>query len=81
MIDADLLSILACPEDKSPVHLASPEVVTQVNEGIRQGKVKNRAGQVVSEEISEGLIRADGKYLYPVREDIPVMLIDEAIVL
>jgi uncharacterized protein YbaR (Trm112 family) len=26
-------------------------------------------------------VRADGKYLYPVREDIPVMLIDEAIAL
>jgi uncharacterized protein YbaR (Trm112 family) len=26
-----------------------------------------------------GLVRADNKILYPIREDIPVMLIDEGI--
>jgi uncharacterized protein YbaR (Trm112 family) len=26
-----------------------------------------------------GLIREDGKYLYPIRKDIPIMLIDEAL--
>ena len=29
--------------------------------------------------LEEGLIREDDKILYPVREDIPIMLIDEAI--
>jgi len=33
----------------------------------------------VTSEVKEGLIRADGKYLYVVDDDIPVMLIDEAI--
>ena len=33
----------------------------------------------VSEPLDEGLIREDDKVLYPVREDIPIMLIDEAI--
>jgi uncharacterized protein YbaR (Trm112 family) len=33
----------------------------------------------VTEEVKEGLVRADGKVLYPVRDDIPIMLVDEAI--
>jgi uncharacterized protein YbaR (Trm112 family) len=33
----------------------------------------------VTAEIAEGLVRADGKYLYIVDNDVPVMLIDEAI--
>jgi uncharacterized protein YbaR (Trm112 family) len=33
----------------------------------------------VTEQIEGGLLRADGKVLYPVRSHIPVMLIDEAI--
>ena len=31
--------------------------------------------------LSEGLVREDGKILYPVDDGIPVMLIDEAIAL
>ena len=43
------------------------------------GDAKTRGGAAVSEEVTEGLVREDGKYLYPVRDDIPIMLIDEAI--
>jgi uncharacterized protein YbaR (Trm112 family) len=31
------------------------------------------------EKLEGGLVRADGKVLYPMRGEIPVMLIDEAI--
>ncbi len=33
----------------------------------------------MADPIDEGLVREDAKILYPVREDIPIMLIDEAI--
>jgi len=33
----------------------------------------------VLERIDAGLVRADGKFLYPIRHDIPIMLVDEAI--
>ncbi len=33
----------------------------------------------MKDRIEEGLVREDGKVLYPVRDDIPVMLLDEAI--
>ena len=32
-----------------------------------------------AEKLDAGLLRADGKFLYPVRHNIPVMLVDEAI--
>jgi uncharacterized protein YbaR (Trm112 family) len=79
MVDPELLEILACPEDKTPVRLADAAVIEAVNERIRQGGVQNRGGEIVSEELTEGLVREDGKFLYPVRDDIPIMLIDEAI--
>jgi uncharacterized protein YbaR (Trm112 family) len=79
MVDAELLEILVCPEDKTPVTLASAETVALLNAKIAAGGVKTRGGAAVTEPVAEGLVRADGKYLYPVRDDIPVMLIDEAI--
>ena len=79
MIDQELLDILACPETKEEVRLASDPEVASLNEKIRAGNLVNRGGEKVTELIDGGLVRADGKYLYPIREEIPIMLIDEAI--
>ena len=51
----------------------------RLNDAIRRGGVTNRGGQAVSTPIDEGLVREDGSVLYPVRDDIPIMLIDESI--
>ncbi len=81
MIDQQLLDILACPEDKTPVTLADAELVERVNRAIAAGKVHNRGGSPVTEPIEGGLVRQDGRWLYPIREDIPIMLVEEAIAL
>ena len=79
MVDASLVAILACPETHQPVHLADEATVAKINAAIAAGTAKNRDGEAVREKIEAGLIREDGAYLYPVREEIPVMLIGEAI--
>jgi uncharacterized protein YbaR (Trm112 family) len=79
MVDQELLSILVCPENKTPVKLADQAMIDQVNGAIAGGTLKNRAGEGVDTAIDGGLLREDGAYLYVIREDIPVMLIDEAI--
>ncbi len=79
MIAPDLLKILCCPETHQEVRLAEPAVIEAINARIAAGTLKNRAGQPVHERMDAGLIRADSKFLYPVRSDLPVMLVDEAI--
>ena len=79
MVDQSLLDILVCPETKQPLSVADAAVLDRLNAAIRKGGVTNRGGQAVSTPIDEGLVRKDGSVLYPVRDDIPIMLIDEAI--
>jgi uncharacterized protein YbaR (Trm112 family) len=79
MIDPKLLEILCCPETKQNLKVADAELIGRINESISSGAMKNRRGSAVSEKVEGGLVREDGKYLYPVRHGIPIMLIDEAI--
>ncbi len=78
-IDKDLLAILCCPETKQPVKLADAELVKKLNELVARGARKNKAKKPVTESLDGGLIRTDQKMLYPIRQDIPVMLIEEGI--
>ena len=79
MIDSELLEILCCPETKQPVTLVEGKPIERINEKIAAGSVNNRGGEAVKEKIDAGLLREDKKYLYPIRDDIPIMLEDEAI--
>ena len=79
MIDPELLKIMCCPENHQPLAAAESAIIEKINQRIATGQLQNRAGQTVVEKIHGGLIRADKKFLYPIRHEIPIMLIDEAI--
>ena len=79
MIDKELLEILACPENHTRLQLAEEPLVAKLNAAIAAGGVTNRGGEPVTEPIDGGLVRGDGTLLYPIRDEIPVMLVDEAI--
>jgi uncharacterized protein YbaR (Trm112 family) len=79
MVEPELLKILRCPETHQLLRVAEPALVDSLNQQITGGTLRNRAGQRLNEKIDDGLIRADGRMLYPVRQDIPVLLVEEAI--
>jgi uncharacterized protein YbaR (Trm112 family) len=78
-VSDELLEILVCPETKQPVKPAPEELIRRLAADIEAGKVRNRGGEKLSQAISEGLLREDGKVLYPVDDGIPVMLVEESI--
>lgn len=79
MINEALLKILACPETHQKVSMASAELIAALNRKVADKSLRNRASQVITEPCDGGLVREDGKLLYPIRQGIPVMLVDEAI--
>lgn len=78
-IDRELLEILVCPETRQPVRLATPEQLEALNRRATSGELRTRGGEPVTQPIREGLVREDGKVLYPIDDGIPVMLVEQSI--
>jgi uncharacterized protein YbaR (Trm112 family) len=79
MIQEELRKIVCCPEDHSALTPANDALVAQLNAAIRAGRLRNEAGRTVEQTIDGGLVRAAGDLLYPIVDQIPVLLKDEAI--
>jgi uncharacterized protein YbaR (Trm112 family) len=79
MINKELLPILVCPTDQTPLRIATDQLLARLNRAIAAGRVKNQAGRSVEQPLAGGLVRADNTLLYPIVDDIPVLLLDEAI--
>jgi uncharacterized protein YbaR (Trm112 family) len=79
MIDKELLAILVCPKDHTPLSVVNEQVIARVNRAIAAGRVKNQAGRLVEQAIDGGLLRADNTVFYPISDGIPLLLPEEAI--
>lgn len=79
MIANHLIEILRCPLDGSELHLADAELLARLNRAVAAGELKSMAGETFEKPLDGGLIRAAGDLLYPIIDEIPVMLPDEAV--
>lgn len=79
MIDKDYLQMLACPETHQTLEEASPAVLKALNARIARGEVKTRGGRLVETPVQAGLVRKDGRMLYPIQDRIPILLVDESL--
>jgi uncharacterized protein YbaR (Trm112 family) len=78
-MDKRLLDILCCPVTKSPLRLLADTELAALNNAIVAGGVVSGNGARVPGAIAAGLITRDGRSIYRIEDDIPVMLADEAI--
>jgi len=79
MIDPDFLRMLVCPTSKQPLRTATAAELDRVNAAIQKGALQNRGGARVTAPWHEALATADGAWLYPIQESIPILLTSEAI--
>ena len=80
-MDKRLLSILCCPVTHKGLMVAKSDLMAKVNAAITAGSLENRDGQTLSGVLKEALVTDDGKILYPVNDDIPVLLEGESVTL
>jgi uncharacterized protein YbaR (Trm112 family) len=73
------LEILRCPQDRSALSAADDALVARLNAEIQRGRLRNQGGRPVKKKLDGGLVREAGDLLYPVLDEIPLLLADEAI--
>ena len=78
-VDRKLLEILCCPVSKTPLTVLAQEKLDKLNSAISNGEALYVDGAKVKDPLSEGLITEDGKVIYPVQDDIPILLEEKGI--
>lgn len=81
MLSREFLAMVRCPEDRSTLRLADEALLEQLNREINAGRLKNRAGHTLLRPLDGGLVREDQKVAYPIVDQIPILLMDEGILL
>ncbi len=78
-ISQDLIALLVCPESRTPLRRAPEALIERINGAIDAGRLRNRAGNHLTERVVEALVREDSVLVYLVRDGIPNLLIDESL--
>ena len=78
-LNDELLKILVCPQTHQKLRHAPISIVERVNAVIQKGEGRNQIGDTITEAVNSGLLREDGRILYPIRNEIPVLLAEEGI--
>jgi uncharacterized protein YbaR (Trm112 family) len=75
----EMLKLFCCPETHQPVRQAEQALIQQLNQKIASGTLRDHSGKTVKDPLDAGLLRQDGKILFPIRREVIVMLMTEGI--
>lgn len=78
-IDGKLLEILCCPVSKTPLVRLSASRLKALNKAIESGEVQYLRGEAVVEPLQEALVTEDSRVIYPVVDEIPILLEEKGI--
>ena len=79
MLSDEVLDLLRCPENRMRLARGGAELLAHYNREIAAGRLRNRRGVALAKQCDALLVREDGRVAYPVIDDIPILLADEAV--
>jgi uncharacterized protein len=77
--DHKLLDIVCCPATHMPLKPMPEATLARFNALIEAGRLRHRDDSPVTETLSAALITDDERLAYPIRDDIPLLLEDQGI--
>ena len=75
------IDLLRCPETQQKLTVAPIELLGHLRTEQVAGRLMTRSGKPVTAPVEAGLLRQDGTVLYPVCNGIPVLVVEEGVVL
>lgn len=72
------IELLRCPISGQAMRPAPANLVERLQEPQRHGLLRTRDGEC-ADAFEDGLLTSDGRWFYPIRSGIPVLLTGEAI--
>jgi uncharacterized protein YbaR (Trm112 family) len=79
VLDPDFISILVCPESGAKLQVASPRLIAKLNDEVSTGRLTTRSGTTVAQPLTTALVTDDGRRVFQVHDEIPNLLMDDAI--
>lgn len=80
-MEESFLNVLQCPITGESVHIAETDLVDRLNDHIKRGSLENRTGDAIGEPIDSALVNETKKWAFPIRNRIPSLLVDDAILI
>jgi uncharacterized protein YbaR (Trm112 family) len=74
-----VLDLIRCPITLEKLEVAPADLVERLRTSVRDGKLTNRLGTIVTDDFQSGLLNESQSWFYPVADDIPTLVPDEAI--
>ena len=71
--------LLVCPQSRQPLRYGSKQLLTNLNKRIKSGSLSFLSGAIITQQMTDILIRDDGDVAYGVFDEIPNLLADEGI--
>jgi len=75
----ELLSIICCPISKQSLSFVTRKKLDELNKAINEGLIKTNEGNILNENITDALITDNGMIIYPIKDNIPVLLENKSI--